>query len=83
VARIGEDWSLGSDPERLSRWIARLEAVSPAQVRVFAQRHWTPERLRTVIAGPIDRVLGAAASPAGALRLEASTLDLDRPSLRR
>lgn len=83
VARIGEDWSLGSDPERLSRWIARLEAVSPAQVRVFAQRHWTPERLRTVIAGPIDRVLGTAAAPAGALRLEASALDLDRPSLRR
>jgi zinc protease len=55
VARLGEDWALGADPARLARWPAQLEAVSAAQVRAFAQRHWTPERLRTLIAGPALR----------------------------
>lgn len=55
VARISEDWALGADPARLARWPAQLEAVSAAQVRAFAQRHWTPERLRTLIAGPALR----------------------------
>jgi zinc protease len=55
VARIGEDWALGADPVRLARWPAQLEVVSAAQVRAFAQRHWTPERLRTLIAGPALR----------------------------
>ncbi len=52
VARIGEDWALGAAPARLARWLAQLEAISPAQVRAFAQRHWTAERLRTIVAGP-------------------------------
>lgn len=84
VARIGEDWALGrSGAEGWSRWAARLEAVRPAEVQGFAQRHWTADRLRTVIAGPLGRVLSATDAPAQALRLEASALDLDRPTLRR
>ncbi|WP_293994280.1 M16 family metallopeptidase [Sphaerotilus sp.] len=83
VARIGEEWALGHPVEWLSRWPARLEAVSPAQVRAFAQQHWTAARLRTVIAGPVDRIFAATAWPAGAVRLEASALVLDSPSLRR
>jgi zinc protease len=55
VARISEDWALGAGPAHLARWPAQLEAVSAAQVRAFAQRHWTPERLRTLIAGPALR----------------------------
>jgi zinc protease len=83
VARIGEDWARGSTPAHLARWPVQLEAVSPAQVRAFAQRHWTPERLRAVVAGPADRVFAATAQPAGVLRLEAATLDLRRPALGR
>ena len=84
VVRIGEDWALGrSGAEGWNRWAARLEAVRPAEVQGFAQRHWTADRLRTVIAGPLGRVLSATDAPAQALRLEASALDLDRPTLRR
>jgi zinc protease len=84
VARIGDDWALGGAPGHLARWPQRLEAVTPAQVQAFAQRHWTPERLRTVIVGPIDRVLaGGRAPPPGAVRLEGASLVLGSPTLRR
>lgn len=83
VARIGDDWALGVASGHLARWSQRLEAVTPAQVQAFARRHWTPERLRTVIVGPLDRVFAATAPPPGAVRLEASALVLDSPTLRR
>lgn len=83
VARIADDWARGGASDRLARWPERLEAVSPGQVGEFARRHWTPERLRTVIVGPIDRLFTPAAWPAGSARLEARTLVLDSPTLRR
>jgi zinc protease len=84
VARIGEDWMHGrSSADSRHRWAEPLESVSPRQVQAFAQRHWHADRLRTVIAGPIDRVLSATAALPDALRLAASVLDLDRPGLRR
>lgn len=83
VARIRDDWALGGAPGHLARWPQRLEAVTPAQVQAFAQRHWTPERLRTVMVGPLDRVFAATPPPPGAVRLEAASLVLDSPVLRR
>ena len=83
VTRLGDDWAAGGGSDRLVRWPERLEAVSPAQVGDFARRHWPPERLRTVIVGPIDRVFATTPLPTGAMRLEASALVLDSPTLRR
>lgn len=83
VARLGDHWAAGHPGDHLARWPERLEAVSPAQVGDFARRHWTPERLRTVIVGPLDRVFAAGPPPAGAVRLDASALVLDSPMLRR
>ena len=85
VARMGEDWARGHSSGSASgrHWLAQLETVGPAELQAFAQRHWRQERLRTVLAGPIDRVLTATAAPPDTLRLAASALDLDRPGLRR
>jgi zinc protease len=83
VNRLGDDWAAGRSVEGLTRWPEHLEAVSPTQVDEFARRHWPAERLRTVIVGPLDRVFAATPPPAGAMRLDASALVLDSPTLRR
>jgi zinc protease len=83
IARIGEEWAQSSPVERLAGWPARLKAVPPAQVQAFAQRHWTPPRLRTVIAGPTERIFASGPRLEGWLRLDTPMRVLDHPSPRR
>ena len=83
IARIGEEWAQSSPVDRLTGWPARLEAVPPAQVQAFAQRHWTPPRLRTVIAGPVERIFVPTSRSDGWLRLDTPLRVLDHPSPRR
>lgn len=59
-------------------------AVTPEQVRDFAARHWTADRLRTVVVGDLDADIVSTLQdpPADVLRLDAAQLKLDSATLR-
>lgn len=83
AAQVASQWFQERPLAELSRYAEQVRAVTPAQVREFAQRHWTADALRTVITvDPQAAGASLANLPAGpVLRLAQPALDLERPSL--
>jgi zinc protease len=83
---VAGELARGRDPATtLPRRVLAIGAVTPAEVRDYAARWWTPQTLRVTVAGDwaaagdATKALGAADD---VLRLPAARLDLDRPTLR-
>lgn len=74
--QVASQWFQGQPLDELGRYVAEVLAVSPAQVREFAARHWTEERLRIVIAGVVPPA-------AAARRIPLAELDLERADLKK
>ncbi len=73
----------GRPLDELALELPRLLAVTPAQVRAFAQVHFSAAQARVVVAGDATHIAPQWAGSAGALQLPLSQLDLDNRSLRR
>jgi zinc protease len=74
----------GRDPAELAQRVDQLRAVTPEQVRAFAERWWRPESFRVTVAGDWAAA-GEAPKALGdsVLRIGKAELDLDRVELRR
>ncbi len=86
--QVASQWFQGRPLAELARYVDEVMAVTPAQVREFAAKHWTPSALRTVIAGDVPAATESAASAASAasadprpLRIPIATLDLEQSTL--
>jgi zinc protease len=95
-AQIGELWMQRRPLAGLAGFPTEVESVQSAEVADFARRRWGPAALRVVVVGDLAAAVpsGTAPSAAGAaaegsapgfdpqaLRLEATALDLESPSL--
>lgn len=76
--QVASQWFQGRPLEALGRYVDEVLAVTPAQVREYAQRHWRAEALRTVVAGDVP----STAADAGR-RVPIASLDLEQPALTR
>lgn len=79
-------WAGGRPLSELQRFVPEVLAVTPGQVRAFAERRWPAESLRTVVVGDFSAAPEvfeqlAAADPS-TLRLQAAALDFSGPGLR-
>ena len=76
--QVASQWFQGRPLEALGRYVDEVLAVTPAQVREYAERHWRAEALRTVVAGDVP----PTAADAGR-RVPIAALDLEQPALTR
>lgn len=73
---LGAQLVQGRAPAALARQVDELLAVTPEQVRAFAERQWAAGTLRFAVAGDLGAAGAALAEAApGALRRRADTLD--------
>ena len=82
AALLARQIAQGRPLSALADYPAEVMAVTPAQVRDFAARHWAEAGLRGVVAGDIGAA-GAALGGADTLRLGLPTLNLESPGLKR
>jgi zinc protease len=85
LARILGSYALQDIPlSEISRYDSSVRAVTPDQVRAFAEAVLDPARANLIVVGDAKQFLPALKAGHPDLELiEASQLDLDRPSLRR
>jgi zinc protease len=76
VNQIAQERPLGE----LAQYVDGVMAVTAAQVRDFARRHWTTGALRAVAVGDL-KAAGPALDEDRALTLSLATLDLGQPAL--
>lgn len=83
AGEVGELAVYGVDLGEVGRWIAQVQAVTPAQVQAYARSHLGAEGTRVVVAGDAS-VFGADLRKAHpeAQTLSTEALDLDREDLR-
>lgn len=74
AGQVASQYFQGRPVAELARYVDEVLAVTPAQVRGFAERVWRPESFRVVIAGDVPAVPDELAVPIAAL-------DLDEPLL--
>lgn len=84
ATQLGELWAQGVALDEPARFAGELAGVDGLQVLEFVRRRWPAAALRTVVVGRLE---GAGESLQGldaqSLRLDATTLALDSPMLRR
>lgn len=76
AAQVASQYFQGRPVSELARFADDVLAVTPAQVKTFAERLWVPQTLRTVIAGDLK-------SEADEHVVPIAELDLDEPLLSR
>jgi len=83
AAVLGSLLAQGRPLADLGGYVDEVQAVTPAQVQAFAQRHWRAEALRVVVAGDLSGESGAAlrALDAGALVRPLAGIDFERADL--
>ena len=82
ASQVASLWSQGRPLSELATYQPEILAVTPQQVRAYAQRYWQPGRLHSVVVGDLAAAgASLAALDEGALRLSARALDFDRPTL--
>lgn len=84
AAQLAGIWFLGRPLDALARYVDEVMAVTPEQVRAFAERHWSAASMRTVVC--MDASAAAAAAAAlgtDARRITLAELDLERATLQR
>lgn len=74
--QVASQWFQGRPLDALGRYVDDVMAVTPAQVREFAAKYWTAERVRVVIAGVVP-----ASSSGDSRRIPMADLDLDQATL--
>ena len=82
AALVAAQLAQGRPLDELARRADAVRAVTPAQVRDFAARHWQAGSLRAVVVGDWQAAGDAVPAPGdGVLRLPRSALDLEQPGL--
>lgn len=76
AAQVASQHFQGRPLAELARYADEVMAVTPAQVRAFAERHWVAERLSTVIAGDVPPMDGE-------WPVAITALDLEWPQLKK
>lgn len=79
---VAGQWVQGRPLAELASYVEQVQAVTPAQVRDFAQRTWAVDGQRGVIVGDLKATGAALESVQGPVqRLDAARLDLERAGL--
>ena len=80
--QVEELATYGIDLAEVGRYIARVQAVTPAQVQAYAKAHLGVGASHVVVVGDASRFAAALRQRhPQALQLQAGTLDLDSPAL--
>ena len=83
AGQVASQWLQGRPLAELSSYVEQVMAVTPEQVRDFAERTWTPQSLRTVVAGDLNTASATLRDLDPQARIIAvDKLDLERSGLR-
>lgn len=78
AALVVSQWSRQRPLADLNDYVPEVLAVTPAQVREFAARRWTPQSLRAVVVGDLKAAGDTLPKGDGVLRVDAPALRFDR-----